>query len=73
MWSDPDLKPYMAVTAHWLELGGQEKLTLRAELIGFLHFPGTHTGERLAEFLHFIITRMGLEKKVISTLSYKNL
>ncbi len=19
MWSDPDLKPYMAVTAHWLE------------------------------------------------------
>jgi hypothetical protein len=74
MWSDPDLKPYMAITAHWLELvptqGGVEKLTLRANLIGFLHFPGTHTGERLAEVFYFIITRMGLAKKVMSTLFY---
>jgi len=71
MWSDPDLKPYMAVTAHWLELvqtqGGQKKLTLRAELIGFLHFPGTHTGERLAKVFYFILARMGLEKGVMST------
>ncbi|KAH8992889.1 hypothetical protein EDB83DRAFT_2325242 [Lactarius deliciosus] len=40
MWSDPDLKPYMAVTAHWVEQvqtqGGQQKLTLRADLIGFV-------------------------------------
>jgi hypothetical protein len=38
MWSDPDLKPYMAVTAHWLENvqspGGEMRLTLRASLIG---------------------------------------
>ena len=80
MWTDPNLKPYMAVTAHWLELvqtqgqaqGGEKKLTLRADLIGFLYFPGTHTGERLAEVFYFITARMGLEKKVMS-LSYKKL
>ena len=57
----------MAVTAHWLELvqtrGGEKKLTLKATLIGFVYFPGTHTGERLAEVFSFIITRMGLAKK----------
>jgi hypothetical protein len=77
MWTDPDLKPYMAVTAHWLELiqteGGKKKLALRADLIGFVYFPGTHTGERLAEVFYFIIARMGLEKKVMSMLSYENL
>ena len=71
MWSDPDLKPYMAVTAHWLEYvqtpSGEIRLTLRASLIGFLHFPGKHTGERLAEAFYFIIGRTGLERKVIST------
>lgn len=68
MWSDPDLKPYMAVTAHWLEnvqaQSGEKKLTLRACLVGFLHLPGTHTGERLAEALFFIIKRILPAKKV---------
>jgi len=68
MWSDPDLKPYMAVTAHWLENvqspSGEKRLTLRASLIGFLHLPGTHTGERLAEAFFFIIKRTGLVEKV---------
>ena len=68
MWSDPDLKPYMAVTAHWLENvqspSGEKRLTLRASLIGFLHLPGTHTGERLAEAFFFIIKWTGLVEKV---------
>jgi hypothetical protein len=68
MWSDPDKKPYMAVTAHWLENfqthGGEKKLTLRATLVGFLHLPGTHTGEKLAKAFLFIIKRTGLVKKV---------
>ena len=71
MWTDPDLKPYMAVTAHWLESvqlkGGQKKITLRADLIGFMHVPGSHEGERLAQVFNFIINRMGLVKKVISS------
>ena len=67
MWSDPDLKPYMAVTAHWLENflspGGEKKLDLKASLIGFLHFHGAHTGERLAEAFFYLIKRRGLESK----------
>jgi hypothetical protein len=74
MWSDPDLKPYMAVTAHWLENvqspGGERRLTLRASLIGFLHFPGTHTGERLAEAFSLIIKRSGLGHKVCLLFSF---
>ena len=54
MWSDPDLKPYMAVTAHWLENvqspGDKNRLTLRPSLIGFFHLPGAHTEERLMPF-----------------------
>jgi hypothetical protein len=65
MWSDPDQRSYMAVMAHWLELV-QKKVTLKANLIGFLHIPGNHTGERLAKVLHFIIDRVGLDKKVMS-------
>ena len=69
MWSDPDLKYYMAVTAHWLELvqlqGGLKKITLRADLIGFVNVPDNHTGHKLAQIFHFIISRMELEKKVI--------
>jgi hypothetical protein len=66
VWTDPDRKPYMAVTAHWLE-GGPKKLTLRADLIGFVHIPGSHTGERLGQVFHSIIDRMGITKKVISS------
>jgi hypothetical protein len=70
LWSDPDIKYYIAVTAHWLELvhlqGGQKKITIRADLIGFIHVPGQHSGEKLAKIFHFIISRVGLIKKVIN-------
>ena len=53
------------VRAYWLELkGGQKKLILRADLIGFMHIPGSHTGRRLGQVFDFIIGRMGLGKKV---------
>jgi hypothetical protein len=67
-WSDPDLKQYMAVTAHWLEStfnqGRQRNLNLRVDLVGFLLVPGSHTGERLAEEFLFIIDRLNLAEKV---------
>jgi hypothetical protein len=60
----------MAVTAHWLKLvhlqGGQKKITIRADLIGFIHVPGQCTGEKLAKIFQFIIARVGLIKKVIN-------
>ena len=55
----------MAVTAYWLELtvlqGGQRKVNLRTDLIGFMHVPGS-SGDRLADVFYFIINRVGLEK-----------
>jgi hypothetical protein len=69
MWSDGDLKQYMAVTAHWMEQSfsstGQQQVNLRADLIGFVHVPGSHTGDRLAEVFLFILNRMELAKKVL--------
>jgi hypothetical protein len=69
MWSDGDLKQYMAVTAHWMEQTvsstNQQQVNLRADLIGFIHVPGSHTGDRLAEVFLFILNRMGLAKKVL--------
>lgn len=70
-WTDHDLKPYMAVTAHWLERksiqtaqGQQQNLCLHVDLVGFLLVPGSHTGERLAEEFLFIIDRLNLANKV---------
>jgi hypothetical protein len=56
IWTDFDKKPYMAVTAHWLEQASlqmskrlQQKIHLCIDLIGFIHISGSHTGKRLAE------------------------
>jgi len=71
MWSDPNLTPYMAVTAHWIKAetrktpkGRRRKYTLQADLIGFHPIPGRHNGDHLAHtFLH-IIDRLKIAEKV---------
>lgn len=71
LWTDFDKKPYMAVTAHWLEktsllMSGrlQQQVNLCTDLIGFVHFPGTHTGERLAEVFLWILECLKISQKV---------
>lgn len=70
MWTDNfNRKPYMAVTAHWLEKAAlqtsrQPKISLRTDLIGFMHVPGSHTGQHLAEAFLFIINPLKIAKKV---------
>jgi hypothetical protein len=44
--------------------GGQTKLALRADLIGFILVHGSHVGEKLAKVLFFIIHRVKLVNKV---------
>lgn len=71
MWSDTNLSPFMAVTAHWIEdvplhtsSGLQHQLKLRADLIGFICVPGHHDGEHLAQaFLH-VLDRVGVAARV---------
>ena len=70
IWTDDyKKKAYMAVTAHWLEkvtLSGrlQSRISLRTDLIGFMHVSGSHTGERLAEAFLLIIGRLRIARKV---------
>lgn len=77
MWSDPNLNPFMAVTAHWIQAktiqtpdGPQHILTLRADLIGFHRVPGRHDGEHLAHAFIFITDRIGITHKVSCFLHY---
>lgn len=72
IWSDTNLSPFMAVTAHWIESkpevtanGTQHVLKLRADLIGFHHMPGHHSGEHLAQAFIFVLNRLGIMQKVI--------
>jgi hypothetical protein len=71
MWSDPNLVPFMAVTAHWIDAktedtpnGLKHTLTLWADLIGFLRVPGRHTGDHLAQAFLFILDRLKITEKV---------
>lgn len=58
LWSDSNLMPFMAVTAHWIQATAiqtstiedpQYILKLRAELVGFHWVPGRHNGVHLAQ------------------------
>ena len=73
VWTDFNMKAYMAVTAHWLQKASlqpseslQPKLTLRSDLIGFVHIPGSHSGVRLAEIFVYVLDhiKLGNSKKV---------
>ena len=73
MWSDPNLTPFMAVTAHWIEGKTEETvngpklvLNLRADLIGFQRVPGRHDGEHLAHAFLFVTDRLKITEKVMS-------
>jgi len=71
VWTDTNRKPFMGVTAHWIEAQPQAQknaqrpqLALRADLVGFVHIPGRHTGGHLAHaFLH-VLDRINITEKV---------
>lgn len=72
VWTDLDQKAYMTVTVHWLQKASlqhsgnlQSKLTLCSDLIGFVHIPGSHTGERLVEVfvLFWIVSNWAIVKR----------
>jgi hypothetical protein len=77
IWSDPDLKAYMGVTAHWMECQplqtsqtSQQKISLRADLIGFMNILGKHTGEHLAKVFLSIIDHLDIANKVSFLLNF---
>jgi hypothetical protein len=73
LWSDPNLAPFMAVTAHWMESttvqtsdGPQHLIKVRSDLIGFYHVTGHHDGERLATVFMEVLDRIEITPKVIT-------
>ena len=71
MWSDPNLRPFMAITAHWIEstpqqttAGVQHKLMLHTNLIGFHSVPGWHTGEHMCHVFVHVLDRLGITAQV---------
>ena len=73
IWTDTNLKPFMAVTAHWIKAtteatpnGPQKVLKLRVDLVGFHHIPGRHDGKHLAHAFIFITDRLDITDKVIN-------
>ena len=73
LWSDPNLAPFMAVTAHWMESttvqtgkGPQHLINLHSDLIGFYHVTGHHDGECLATVFMEILDHIEITLKVIT-------
>lgn len=80
LWSDPNLMPYMAVTAHWLQVkvadsvnGARHELVLRSDLVGFYSVPTRHTGEHLCTAFVTILDRIGITNKVRSLYMHNSL
>jgi hypothetical protein len=72
MWTDSNLTPFMAVTAHWIEgtteqtvNGPKLGLKLHADLISFQCMPGHHDGEHLTHAFLFITDRLKITEKVV--------
>lgn len=64
IWTDPNLWPFMAVTAHYYKRNYQSMIEYRSGLIAFRHTPGNHTGQELCRHLFKIIRDYGVEHKV---------
>jgi len=75
MWTNTSLVAFLAVTAHWIEAiiketpnGPQKILNMQADLVGFHHIPGNHTGKHLAHAFLFITDCLDITEKVSSLL-----
>ncbi|KAF5333840.1 hypothetical protein D9758_017432 [Tetrapyrgos nigripes] len=70
MWTNSNMMPFLAVTAHWIETmtmtNAKDKveLKLRAELIGFHRIPGRHDGKHLGHAMLYIFDRVNLSPKL---------
>lgn len=73
LWSDLNLRSFMAVTAHWMARGKTNQLELRSALIAFREVDGCHAGYNLGQYLFDIIQDTGIAHKVCvyHTLTHK--
>lgn len=73
LWSDSNLRPFLALTAHWL--GREEpgsRLVLKTALFAFHNVTGKHDGQNLAKISARLMDRAGMTANV-SLLSHYSL
>ncbi|KIK81337.1 hypothetical protein PAXRUDRAFT_156319, partial [Paxillus rubicundulus Ve08.2h10] len=66
IWSDKNMQPFLATTAHWI--AKNEALTLKPKtaLIGFYHLPRSHTGKNISNMLLHLLNCARITEKVCS-------
>lgn len=64
IWSDPNLTPFLAMTAHFCKrskIGGLEVVN---RLLAFRLVKGSHDGENIGKIMYDIIKDVGAHRKV---------
>ena len=65
IWSDQNLQPFLAITAHWIATHeGTDTLKLKTALITFHRLHGKHDGASLADIVIELLDRAGITAKV---------
>lgn len=66
-WSDQLLRPYLAITAHWIgNVEGTSALKLKTALIAFHRLREGHSGNALARTVVALLDRAGVTVNVRS-------
>jgi len=65
IWSQQNLKSYMAVTAHYAAKSPSGHLVLKSQLIAFRHLHGSHTGINIGKVFVQIIKEIGCLHKIL--------
>ena len=64
LWTDPNLHPFMAITAHYYKRNKNGLIEYRSGLIVFHYTLGSHSGEELYRHLFKILEDYGVAHKV---------
>ena len=59
-----NLKPYLAITAHWIAKDGTSPLQMKTALIAFHRIHGSHDGKSLASTVLALLDRAEVTVKV---------
>ena len=70
LWTDPNLQPFMAVTAHFCLRNAAGSIEYQSGLVAFEYTPGSHSGECLFLQLFKIIDDLGVIHKVCTPIQH---
>jgi hypothetical protein len=68
LWSDGNLRSFMAITGHYLIIDEHGNLVIQSRLLAFRHVSGTHSRAHLAEHFMGVLKELGIVHKVYTHL-----